>query len=669
MATDDESIIQEILELCQHAKNKVERKRETYLKRLRNKDYRKEIDFNKSISIINYDPILFQFCLHKYNTLLNDNILTRLFEQEGESIGHLDLSKCKYFTIDGLIDQFVRLPKLQSLKMQFSRQVDASSIARLLENTHSTFSHLDISCNMNLHGSQFVGAPLRVNPHISSITVMHSHLNDEDGVALFSALSGNSGLLHLNASFNQLGDESVRLLARMLECAGCKIKTLNLATNQITDDSMDALIDAIVGIDTLSELDISSNRIGERGGVSIGQRLIPHDRSLRTLVLASNDIGPDAGMAIGQGLATPDIMIESLNLAHTLIGDDGAMAIAGALHSNRSLKHLDLSFNCLENDAGCAIGAAIAKNQAVTTLLLKRNQFGEHTVKVIGDALKTNTSLTLLDLSGNQIGLKGAKSLAFSLPLNKTLADLDLSYNLLGDAGGKLIGDCLATNAGLVRLNLAANRIGVETCKSISQSLKNSNLQFNHLPSNQFNLDRQDIPIIIHYFLRNKKSTFLTSSSPNIHHIASGQASLSKLRWICLDCNRVGDEGAIVLSEVIANNSTLKSISLTNNHIGERGGKAIGESLMMNTKLINLQLDSNLIGPVGAKSIGDALRRNTTLQSLGLSGNRIEDDGGRAINDALCDNNSLKALMIRNNSFGQDLQSLIESLPQISEIY
>eukprot|EP01132_Coremiostelium_polycephalum_P009746 gene9746-11971_t len=675
-----------------------------------------------------------QFNLSNFHSFINDNILTILFKEFSESIYSLDLSKCKHFSIERLTDLINSLGNLRSLKIRFCKQLTSENLALLLQSTsgnhHLTSLDLSYNCFENLLNHckcPQLSTEIMVNSNITSLTVMHSHLDDQfSGVQLIEFLiENNRNLVFLDLSYNQLSHNCITKLGNLLRLERGNLRSLNLSTNRIDDQCAGLLADAIMENNKLRVLDLSCNQIQDNGGKRLVEAL-NCNYALESLNLGSNDLGPETGEQFGRTLQNNNTL-KNLYLEKTSIGNEGGVEIGMALSKNRSIQELDISGNRLDDESGIAIGESLKENSTLKTLILKRNQIGDHSCKVIGDALKSNSGLVYLDLSGNQIGTKGAKSFAYALPLNQTLKELDISTNLLGDQGGKLIGESLGANKSLTKLNLSANRLGIETCKALSISLKNAHNQTSHSnnfynTNNTFNTfnqntipgDKQQSKQILNIqqqiqhqhnnnnnpeiennileieknnstttttttttslthteknsnILRNKRVPFLTTSSPNIQYYKTGESSLSKLTWLKLDCNRVADEGSKYLATVIANNPSIQSISLINNHIGDVGSQAIAEALKTNTHLQSIQLDSNAIGVVGAKAISEALRRNTTLKCLGLSSNRVGDEGARQIKDSLDQNTTIQSILINNNYFCDEVKSIIESSPKFSE--
>lgn len=118
---------------------------------------------------------------------------------------------------------------------------------------------------------------------------------------------------------------------------------------------------------------------------------------------------------------------------------------------------------------------------------------------------------------------------------------------------------------------------------------------------------------------------------------------------------RLGDEGAIVLSEWIKVNASLQHLELRNNDFTCRGGKALAEALTVNVVLKHLDLHSNNLGAEGGKALAEAVKVNSTLQHLDLTFNNLGSEGGKALAEALKTNIGLQKLDLRYNYLGSEV--------------
>ena len=79
--------------------------------------------------------------------------------------------------------------------------------------------------------------------------------------------------------------------------------------------------------------------------------------------------------------------------------------------------------------------------------------------------------------------------------------------------------------------------------------------------------------------------------------------------------NNIGDEGAIILADILRYNNTVQKINLGHNNIGDEGAIAIAHMLRSNTSIREIDLRGNNIGKEGAIALADMLRYKR-VQSL-----------------------------------------------------
>ena len=98
------------------------------------------------------------------------------------------------------------------------------------------------------------------------------------------------------------------------------------------------------------------------------------------------------------------------------------------------------------------------------------------------------------------------------------------------------------------------------------------------------------------------------------------------VKEIDLRSNRIGDDGARMLSEFLEWSCRVEVLRLNSNDIGEKGAIRLAKTLGTNTSLKVLNLNDNKIGKKGSLAIAKAFQTNSTLEILDL-GNTDLDTG------------------------------------------
>jgi len=117
------------------------------------------------------------------------------------------------------------------------------------------------------------------------------------------------------------------------------------------------------------------------------------------------------------------------------------------------------------------------------------------------------------------------------------------------------------------------------------------------------------------------------------------------LEELDIEGNKLGDHGAELLSEQIANTKTLRVLSIGGNNIGPSGTNAIANALANNTSLEELHMDETTIG-AGAVTIAKAITNKKTLQKLSLQFCDLNEESAMIIIKSLHYNDTITHLYL-----------------------
>ncbi|XP_072892152.1 NACHT, LRR and PYD domains-containing protein 3-like [Hemitrygon akajei] len=198
-------------------------------------------------------------------------------------------------------------------------------------------------------GVKLVSATLR-NPEckIQKLWLVRVGLTDSGAEDLVSALSTNPSLTELDLSGNKLGDSGVKLVSAALRNPECKIQRLWLENVGLTDSGAEDLVSALSTNPSLTELDLSDNKLGD-SGVKL----------------------------VSAALRNPECKIQKLGLIKVGLTDSGAEDLVSALSTNPSLTWLDLTFNSLTDRSVPALRRLILTLPSLESIGLRWNRFSE----------------------------------------------------------------------------------------------------------------------------------------------------------------------------------------------------------------------------------------------------------------------------------------------------
>ncbi|XP_059816550.1 NACHT, LRR and PYD domains-containing protein 12-like isoform X3 [Hypanus sabinus] len=261
-------------------------------------------------------------------------------------------------------------------------------------------------------GVKLVLSALR-NPEckIQKLWLERVGLTDSGAEDLVSALRTNRSLTELYLSVDELGDSKLRLVSAALRNPECKIQKLRLGDVGLTDSGAEELASALSTNPSLTELNLTGNKLGDSGV---------------KLVLSA--------------LRNPECKIQKLRLGYVGLTDSGAEDLVSALSTKPSLTELHLSVNDL----------------------------GDSGVKLVLSALR-NAECKIQKLWMGGVGLtdSGAEDLVSALSTKPSLTELNLGFNSLTDRSVPDLRRLILTLPSLVWIRLGENQFSETGMKEL----------------------------------------------------------------------------------------------------------------------------------------------------------------------------------------------------------
>uniref|UniRef100_A0A8C3SE76 Uncharacterized protein n=1 Tax=Chelydra serpentina TaxID=8475 RepID=A0A8C3SE76_CHESE len=323
--------------------------------------------------------------------------------------------------------------------------------------TSQTLTYLDLAANRVEDSGVWLLCEGLKHPNckLQRLRLGRCDLTDAGCGDLSAVLRANQSLTELELSYNKLGDAVVQLLCEILKHPNCKLQRLGLAGCYLTDAASADLATVLRTSQSLTELDLSGNNPGD-AGVQLLCEALKHPNcklqrlGLRSCHLTDTDCGDLAAV-----LSTNQSLIE-LDLSGNNPGDAGVRLLCEALkHPNCKLLYI-----CRLKDADCEyLTAVLRTSQSLTEL-----QLGANRLRDSGVQLPVHIVITLLCLSLSCSFLRGrltgacCEDLAAVFRANESLTELDLSYNNLRDGGMQLL--C----KGLTHPNCKLQRLELQGC-------------------------------------------------------------------------------------------------------------------------------------------------------------------------------------------------------------
>ncbi len=201
------------------------------------------------------------------------------------------------------------------------------------------------------------------------------------------------------------------------------------------------------------------------------------------------------------------------------------------------------------------------RNLHITSLDFKNNDLTSQSIRYLPDVARHFFHhLKSLDLSHNELDGTALDHIAKIIPHTPQLEELNLGFNDIQRGGAVSLISTIVNHKDLKRLNLPATNIGEEDCEKIALLLSCSPCL------RLLNVARNNL------------------SSDSLHILFSGLKQ-SKIKYLTLANNKLGDSEVIALGQILAENTTIIELELSNCSISIAGGAELALLLKTNSTL------------------------------------------------------------------------------------
>ncbi|XP_041959913.1 NACHT, LRR and PYD domains-containing protein 12-like isoform X4 [Alosa sapidissima] len=267
--------------------------------------------------------------------------------------------------------------KLQTLRLADCKLTEkmCETVTSVLQSPNSLLQ-LDVSdSDLGDSGVQLLSKGLS-RPHckLQTLRLAECKLSERSCGIVATFLQSPNSLKELDLSHNDLQNSGVQLLSKGLSSPHCKLQTLRLADCKLTEKMCETVTSVLQSPNSLLQLDVSDSDLGDSGvhllskGLSSSNSILQILRlagckltdtscevvasvlqspnSLQQLDLSDNDLGDSGVQLLSKGLSSSNCKIHTLRLSDCLISEKGCGFLAAALTSTPCyIRQLDLSYN------------------------------------------------------------------------------------------------------------------------------------------------------------------------------------------------------------------------------------------------------------------------------------------------------------------------------------
>ncbi|KAG7359873.1 leucine rich repeat LRR-containing protein [Nitzschia inconspicua] len=353
------------------------------------------------------------------------------------------------YALASVLGQNANIQKIQLRDLRISREALTffRHLTHMRQLTEFSLRHCQV-CPTSAHLLKV----LLQNKYLQEVRLVDTQFLNASLADVCQGLQASTSIRRLyivNANIGSTVDE-VKYLAKLL-ASNDTLKEMYLSENNMGDQGVIQLAEGLLGNQTLQVLDLRSNGIGAEGAVAISA-VLSQTRSLKRLSIAMNDIRDVGASALAEGLNHNGSVLEELDLSENDIGEVGACSLANMLLTNTRLCDLNLAFNRVGSTGVAYFANALEHNDTLLRLSLRRNNIDNLGASMFASKLPTMRGLKELVMVNNPIDQEGSTDL-----LNGLRRNMEIVYLQVGDSKSH---HCVLKEIfHWIRLNQAGRRI------------------------------------------------------------------------------------------------------------------------------------------------------------------------------------------------------------------
>ena len=334
--------------------------------------------------------------------------------------------------------------------------------------TYSTFNHKKVQTSFEIGFK-----------NLSKLMLGSNILGTRGFVELCGVLKNCPKLNLLDVSYNGM-DKNIFENEKVAEIFGDSLPnlyTFYYEGNYLPTDEIQNLVKNMLSNNSLTYLYLPNNQIGD-DSLEILAFLLSKNYNIHTLDLSYNKFTSKGVKNLCNGIVSKDSRLIELSLSNNNLDETSLTYLSDAINKSEQLYCVDLSYNNFsKGDCGKIICDIIKRDAKLKNLNLTACHLGLKTKEIFA-ALENNQTITYIDLSVNDIGnnTEMFKALAKMLQKNMNIKYLYLDTNYITDKDFDIIiNEGIAKSVNLNYLSLKSNKISLSSIKKLSDSIKKDN--------------------------------------------------------------------------------------------------------------------------------------------------------------------------------------------------
>ncbi|XP_038656930.1 NACHT, LRR and PYD domains-containing protein 12-like [Scyliorhinus canicula] len=261
-------------------------------------------------------------------------------------------------------------------------------------------------------GVAFLAAALKKPKcKLQMVGLVNNGLTEVCAGDLSAALTCNDSLRKLQLRANSLGDRGLKTLCGALGATNCKLQSLDVNGNGLTGACAEDLACLLGESGSLLELDIGVNALDDAGVIVLCASLQRADCKLQTLHLDSNNLSDACAPELSSVLIANTSLL-AIDLNSNKLEDLGVQYLCTALRrSDCRIQKLGLASNGLTDFATEGLVSSLSGKRSLRSLDLRGNFFSDRSVTSIQGLIEACPDLEEIRLKGNRFTSDGKNRL------------------------------------------------------------------------------------------------------------------------------------------------------------------------------------------------------------------------------------------------------------------